>query len=92
MSHAALQQLPVPEMPHTAEWQAWFEVQAAPSASVAEQVPPLQKKPLTQSAPVLQLVRQLVASAQFRLPAQATGVPGMQTPPPRQELAVSMPD
>ncbi len=91
VSHAAVQQLPLPEMPQTPEVQASFCVQALPSVSTARQVPPEHQKPLMQSVDAAQLVRQVAASAQLRLPAQAIGVRATQVPAVPQTLPVRMP-
>ncbi len=87
---AVPQQLPVPATPQTFDRQELFDVQADPSCNVATHDPALQYSPARQSLGRVQLVRQLVASAQLRLPAQAVGVPTMQAPLPLQVLAVSV--
>jgi hypothetical protein len=91
MPHGALQQLPIPVVPQAPERQESFSVQAVPAASWAMQAPPEQKNPVAQSVTTVQLVLQVIASAQPKLPAQSVGVPAAQVPVPSQALAVSMP-
>ena len=90
VSQAAVQQFPVPLTPQTPDEQSVFAVQAAPPASGATQAPPEQTNPLAQSVLWVQLVLQVMVSAQTKLPAQAVGVPATQVPLALQALAVSM--
>jgi hypothetical protein len=86
---AELQQLPLPLMPHTPEVQSSFSVQA-PVATGVVHAPPLQTKPVAQSALEVQAVLQLVALAQAKWLGQAAGVTAGQVPAPSQVLVVSV--
>ena len=88
--HAAVQQWPFPLTPQTPDPQASFTLQGAPGLSGVTQLPPAQTNPVSQSAVTAQVVLQLVASAQIRLPGQrAGGVCAAQVPLASQALEVS---
>ncbi len=88
---AAVQQLPLPPMPHTPELQESFAVQTLPSARSCTQAPLEHQNPLAQSVATVQLVRQLVASAQARLPGHAMAPPTAQVPVALQVFPLIMP-
>jgi hypothetical protein len=90
LAQAAVQQCPLPAIPHTPEVQASFSVQAPVAIGVVH-APPLQTKPVAQPVLEVHVVLQLVASAQAKLLGQAAAVPGVQVPLPLQALVVSMP-
>jgi hypothetical protein len=87
--HAAVQQWPVPLIPHIPEVQASFSVQA-PVAIAVVQVPPLQTNPVAQSALEVQVVLQLLASAHAKWLGQGTPEFALQAPVPLQELVVTV--
>ena len=86
--HAALQQFPVPVAPQTPEVQESFSPQATPSSNSAVQVPLWHQYPFRQSPAVVQLVLQLVASAQIKAPGHAAGLE-THDPVPSQATVVS---
>jgi hypothetical protein len=65
VSQAVLQQLPRPLMPQTPEVQASFSVQPPLAMGVAH-TPPLQTKPVAQSALEAHVLLQLVALVQVK--------------------------
>jgi hypothetical protein len=88
LAHAVVQQWPVPATPQTPDWQTSLTVQADPSASGATQLLPEQTNPVSQSVDMVQLARQVMASAQMRLPGQGAGVCAAQVPLLSQALVV----
>jgi hypothetical protein len=69
--------------------QASFSVQSPVTIAVV-QAPRLQTNPVTQSALEVHVVLQLVASAQARWLAHATGASALQVPLPLQAMIVSV--
>jgi hypothetical protein len=80
---AVVQQLPVPPRPQTPEVQSSFSLQL-PTAAGLTQAAALQTKPVAQSLLVVQVVAQVVALSQPKLPLQAVWVPAAQVPEPLQ--------
>jgi hypothetical protein len=90
LAQAAVQQWPLPEMPHTPDVQTSFAVQA-PVAICGAQTPALQYEPLSQSLLVAHFLSQPVPAAlQIRSPGQAFAIPGSQVPLPSQTPGVSV--
>jgi hypothetical protein len=88
---AAVQQLPVPLMPHNLDVHASFSVHE-PVAIAVVQAPPLQTNPVAQSLLEAQVVLQLEeSSVQAKWLGHPTGVAAEQLPAPLQALFVSMP-
>jgi hypothetical protein len=89
--HAAMQQLPLPLMPHTPLVHWLSSPHDAPGSSVGPQVPlepGLKQAVLTQSLMSEQACKQSLPSPlHFRLPGHGPCVPGLQAPLPSQALA-----
>jgi hypothetical protein len=78
-------------MPQIIDMHEALEVHAMPSARDAEQVPPLQVKPVTQSVFEPQVVRHpSPVLLHWRLLGHAVGVPALHVPAPLQLLWVSI--
>jgi hypothetical protein len=92
--HEAVQQWPVPVVPHLPLVQLVLDEHEAPSASWLRHVPEApgfwQKKPDVQSLSEAQAVLQEVELAQMKFPAQAAGVPATHAFDPLQAPGVSV--